>query len=649
MVRGTFVTIALAAAWLLEAAVAQLVGLVGSLLAGSFSYMGRADLSALQVAIHGYSGDIGRLLGHLFLWDAAVLALLALPFTPVFIAWARRGLLGALVRGVVVLAVLRLTVIAVAMIRIPTLFADIYWGDGGGPGARVMQVMCSHAGIVVLAVVWLGVLFAAARGAGWARAGGAVALLAVAALALLRMETRRADVVLPPGSVVLYFADSLRADVANAKAMPALTAEADARGAVIVAHVVPPLARTAPALVSLFTGKLPEEHGVTTMFSPESTFKQPSSIAHGYAKRGFCTVAVGDYPAEFMRKIDLGFKINDTPLVRFREIALQLLLAKDPFAAATLTFRAGRRAMWSDERNLFHGLPTFADTSALHERFADAVRGCAGKPVFAFIFADQPHFPYVQTWPHYLALDGAYRGRYRWSKDAVSSPSTDADRQRIRDLYAASVRADDEGMADFVRMLAGNGSLDRATVVFSGDHGESLYDHLGIMGHGDQLAEMEGIEVPWIVFGAKRERFKLGAAPLSSIHLTPILAALNDVHTDVVPALPRDVVYLQTGEWLADTPNVPAERVVYPELSDLLMVRDKDAHIEVKPEYARIIEYAKHRSFFLPGGDRWDLVPAADHVTWKKNGRAASYADVPALIKDLLGRLHVEIAPLWAH
>jgi hypothetical protein len=67
-----------------------------------------------------------------------------------------------------------------------------------------------------------------------------------------------------------------------------------------------------------------------------------------------------------------------------------------------------------------------------------------------------------------------------------------------------------------------------------------------------------------------------------------------------------------------------------------------------KPEYERVVEYAKHRSW-LVGQDRYDVVPRPDRVVWKKNGEVITYDELPPLVKDFLNRRAAEIAPLLAH
>jgi hypothetical protein len=622
----------------------QVVFLGAALFGGAFSYMGGVDLRALRVAWTSYSGDIVRLVAELYALDLIVLLALALPFLPWVVVWSRTSRRRALIATTLLIVALHLSWIAVAAIRIPTLFSDIYWQDGTPLSARVMGFVCSTEGAVALALAWLAALGAMARTAGWRPAAVAGLVLGGAALWLARVETRAPDVELPPKSVVLLFADSLRYDVPTPAHMPAVAALMRDLRATVVPRVVPPLPRTAPALNALFTGKLPEESGVTTMFSPEATFRQTPSVASLYKKAGFCTIAVGEYPAELMRKLDYGFEINDTPLVRFREITLQLVLAKDPFALATLTFAGLRAHAPADLGNLLAGLPTFADSRALLRRFGELTRRCGGRPVFAFVFADQPHFPYVQTWPHYLGLDGAYAGRYRYVKDAVSTPASDADRRRIRALYDSAVRAVDATFADFISGQSRAGALKTATIIVSGDHGESLYDRLGIMGHGDQLGELEGIAVPWIVFGAGRPSFNVPGELVQSVRLTPKLLELNHVDAaPVTPTLAPELVVLETDAWLADTPNVPKERVRYPELSELLTIHDRDAHIVLKPEYRAVVEYAKQRVFIL-GADRYAVTPLPDRIAWTKNGAPVAPGDLPTPITAHLERYLASLA-----
>lgn len=624
-------------------AVFQLAVLVLDFVGGSFTYFGGADLRTLRLAWNYYFADIARLTGYALFFNWLISSLLLLPLYPAWLRWRRP-------RTTLFFALLAVHAvwIGAACIRIPSLFAEIYYGDGHALFSRPMALLCSRFGAVAL------VLFAAAAIALLSRGAGRVAqLAALAAYAGIAgvlgwLSLRPLDLRLPERSVLILMADSLRSDAFAPGRMPALSRLAAQEQALVLPQVLPPQPRTAPAVTSLLTARLPEESGVASMFSPEESFGQAPSLASVFHEAGFCTVAVGEYPAEFMRKIDYAFESVDAPLVRFKEIALQMVLSKSPFFLASLSWAPIRGRARRDVRNFFEGLPVFADSRGLMQRLQRAVRACGDRPVFAFVFADQPHFPYVQTWPHYLALDAGYRGRYRFMKDAVSAPQTDADKARIRSLYWSGVRAVDETFTEALSSLQRNGSLARATAVVTGDHGESLYDHLGIMGHGDQIGEMEGIAVPWIVFGRGRDRFASAKSPLLTIHLARRILEAGGVPGSLTPSLPEDVLYVQTGEWLANTPNVPVERVPYPELSELLEVKDKDAPIVLKPQYRPVVEYAKQR-MWIEHGVRWDLRPLADRVEILRDGKPAAAEELPPELRNFLRRADREIAGLLLH
>ena len=620
--------------WALGIALFELAVLVADVAGGSFTYFGGADLRTLRLAWNYYLPDIARLLAYAVFFNWLISAALLLPLLPSYLRWKRKaaGLVAALIAAHAVW-------IGAACIRVPTLFSEAYYQDGHALLSRPMALLCSRGGAVALGVFALAaVLLLARRG----RVLVALAYVAIAA-GLFALSSRMPGVRLPERSVLVLMADSLRSDAFTPEKMPRLTALADR--AAVLPQVLPPLPRTAPAVTSLLTARLPEESGVSTMFSPEDTFRQLPSLASSLRDAGFCTFAAGEYPAEFMRKIDYGFESVDAPLVRFKEIALQMVLSKSPYFLASLSWGPIRNRARRDVRNLFEGLPVFADSRALLRRLAAEVKRCGGRPIFGFVFADQPHFPYVQTWPYYLALDGSYAGRYRYMKDAISAPSTDADKARIRALYASGVRAIDETYAALLAQLEANGSLQGATAVVTGDHGESLYDHLGIMGHGDQIGEMEGIAVPWIVFGKGREAFASAKSPLSTVHLAARLQQAAGIAPSLRASLPEEVLYVQTGEWLANTPNVPRERVPYPELSELLEVKDKDSHIVLKPEYRTAVEYAKQR-LWIENGVRWELRPLADRVEVLRDGVPASPEELPADLRHLIRRADHAIAAL---
>lgn len=513
--------------------------------------------------------------------------------------------------------------ISIGIIRIPTLFSEIYETAEGGFFTFVFHSLATRHGPLVL-----GLILALAGGSLYFFMNRIRFIITIcyyvsAGLALFISQQPLSDLPLPDKSVLLLMADSLRSDAIDPVRTPEIWRQFSSDpSAWMLREAVPPVARTTPAVTALLTGKLPMVSKVRDMFSQESSFDQRTgSIVSRYREAGYCTIAVGEYPADFFNKIDFGFDAMDVPLIRFRELILQGMVKRSGLLLATLTWDVFRESSLLNKelRTLFIGLPTFAAGNSLLKRLAVQAKICDSKPIFAFMFFDQPHFPYVQTWPHYLALDPAYDGPFRFMKDAVSEPRNEIDRQRVRDLYQASVRAMDHSVGKILVALENAKAREGRTVIITGDHGESLYDRVGIMGHGDQLAEWEGITIPWLVFGAPKIKLEeVANRKFSTLHLAEWLAAIRGLpylHT----SLTLDEIYVESEIWMAESPNLPKDRIRYPDLSAILGMKDPDAHIAVKDEYLPLINHAKHRKYIFESYEI-SFYPSADHVKITSNG-----------------------------
>jgi arylsulfatase A-like enzyme len=296
-------------------------------------------------------------------------------------------------------------------------------------------------------------------------------------------------------------------------------------------------------------------------------------------------------------------------------------------------------------QRLFEGLPTFAAPRSMLSRFEALASQCGDRPLFALVFADQPHFPYVQTWPHYLAKGESYTGRFKFGKDdATRGVSSEQDKARIRELYDTSLLSTDDAFARLVAHLLTTGQLEKSTVILTGDHGESLYDSLDIVGHGDQIGEMEGISVPWVVFGVGKKTFATKRKLVQSTELASQLASINGLKYAGTQGLPEGVIYVETDLWMAHTPNVPRHRVRYPELSGLLTLEDKEAHIEVDRAFLPTIEFAKHR-LWVVDGKRYTLEPGEGEIRATIDGQRATTREFPDVIRGFMHRYYPDVAP----
>jgi hypothetical protein len=330
-----------------------------------------------------------------------------------------------------------------------------------------------------------------------------------------------------------------------------------------------------------------------------------------------------------------------------------MFLKKNPFILATMSWTFFRDRVPEKISNIFKGLPIFAAPNSMFVKFGRLVEKCGGRPVFAFLFADQPHFPYVQTWPFYLNPPQQH-SRFQYLADAYLSPQNDLERQQIRNLYRSALHSVDSTFARYLRDWRKRGVLQQSTVIITGDHGESLYDRLGIIGHGDQLGEWEGINVPWLIFGPDRKVFmgmhetrvqNLRLIPLTS--LSQKLLDLNQINEKINPCgheseksclLGPGVIYVETGLWMAHTPHLPKNRIRYPDVAETLSVRDKNSQIAIKQQYQPVVEYAKHRLWVIDG-DRYELWPLSNRLNLRKNGEEISLSQMPKMIREFLHRI----------
>jgi choline-sulfatase len=252
---------------------------------------------------------------------------------------------------------------------------------------------------------------------------------------------------------------------------------------------------TLPSHASLFTGRLPLNHGVRdnigyTVAADERTLALRLKAA-GYATGG----AVSSYVLRRQTGIARGFDFFDDEL--------------------TIT---GTGESLSD---------TQRDGARTVEALAAWVDAHAGQPVFAFLHLYEPHTPYSPPPSH-----------------AMTQP------------YDGEIAYADELVGRFLDRLATRGVLERAIVAVVSDHGEGLGDH-GEAEHG-LLLYREALHVPWIMRlpGGRRGGARV-AGTAGLVDVAPTLLALAGVPADgmdgqsLVPALgarrvPDRAVYSET-------------------------------------------------------------------------------------------------------
>jgi arylsulfatase A-like enzyme len=327
-------------------------------------------------------------------------------------------------------------------------------------------------------------------------------LLAASLGALLLADVGCADAPpAPRNNVLLIVVDTLRRDrlgvyghkLATSPSMNALAAEGT-----VFAHAYTTAPWTQPAVASLFTGRYPSSHGLTTIYQkldPGETTLAERFASHGYATQGI----VSHHLVGRRFNFDQGFE------------------------------------HYSDEDGMRHNA---ISTEKVTEKAIAALEGMAigERPFFLFVHYFDPHFYYHDHSD--IRLAGPGPGRLRrglLSMQAMRDldpPPHGAERRFILDRYDEEIRHTDAGIGQLLSALRKLG-LDAGTVIaLTSDHGEAIYEH-GWLGHTVQLYE-EVLAVPLIIRPIRAE-----AAPrvvegrVSTLALAPTLLELAGLEAEV--------------------------------------------------------------------------------------------------------------------
>ena len=253
----------------------------------------------------------------------------------------------------------------------------------------------------------------------------------------------------PEAPVVLISVDTLRSDHLpfygyKGVETPALSALRNDSILFEKAYAHVPL--TLPSHASVFTGRVPSEHGIHDNLGYHLR-KDVPTLAELLKKGGYATGgAISCYVLKGDSGISRGFDLYDDEV-------------DAPEAKAALG-RVQRAGVETEKR-----LETWAGAQA-------------GKPLFAFLHLYEPHTPYEPPEP--------FKTRY------ASLP------------YDGEIAAADAIVGTFLSFLKQKGIYDKALVIFLSDHGEGLGEH-GEAEHGMFLYR-EALQVPLLVKlpGARR-------------------------------------------------------------------------------------------------------------------------------------------------
>jgi arylsulfatase len=299
-----------------------------------------------------------------------------------------------------------------------------------------------------------------------------------------------------PGDILLITVDTLRADHLGIYGYGRETSPEIDRfflDGTIVERAYSTEANTTPSVVSILTGLLPQDHRVRLLYQlpPEDLRFIPNLLPDAYQTAAFvANIVLTDEAIGLAQHFD----------------------HYDDYIDENVS--EGGIGVWerSARRN------TDAALAWLHTQ-RDSTR-----PLFLWIHYIDPHAPYRPP------DDGPRRFTHEGTRPVADSPISRAVKEPgVTDALAYVDRYDEEIAfmdAEVGRLLKGYGrhdDLDRALVLLTADHGESMLEHEWWFAHGYHV--YEGIvRVPLLVRGPGVPRRRI-AGPCSGIDVAPTVLA----------------------------------------------------------------------------------------------------------------------------
>lgn len=435
-------------------------------------------------------------------------------------------------------------------------------------------------------------------------------------------------------NLLMIGSDTLRADHVGAwhKGQP-LTPFIDSltRQGTLFSNCLVSIARTAPALVSIFTGTLPNTNGVKLNFmADEQTRISQQGMGTILARHGYTTAAITDWAGSDLAKFPLGFQDYDGPPDQWN---LKFLIRQGPkdlrlFLALFTHNHAGK--LFLPEIYYLAGKPM---TSMLGNsvRLHLNRRARSKKPFFLNAFLSTTHPPFGSENPYYQHFaDPDYQGESVFGMSRLTDPfeiirsqkepREAFDLDQVMSLYKGCVRNFDDEVRKIMNHLRKTG-LDRNTlVVIYSDHGTDFFED-NTWGQGNSIRSKASNRIPLLIIDPRRPGHSTSDQVTRSIDIMPTLLDLLgiEIADDIdgvslkplldgkpFPDLPG---FCETGLWLATPPGQHPDHIRYPELLELLDIANlQTGTLGLRKEYEAVVEAGRDRMLEL---GEWRLLRIA--------------------------------------
>lgn len=321
-----------------------------------------------------------------------------------------------------------------------------------------------------------------------------------------------------PPDILLIVIDTLRADHLGAYGYPRPTSpifDSLAADGTLFSNATASSSWTRPSMATLFTSRLPSEHGAVSSLAPLDA--GIPTLAERLRDAGYLTVGVtGNFPhVNDASGLSRGFE-------RFHVLSAPAQEAgEDPLLR--MPIREGGTPA-----------PLRAPTAAeVNQRVDEALASRDGRPLFLYVHYMDPHSGYLAP--------ARFQSRFR-STEATGPVATSdfvvdlaagrieapaSERQRLVDLYDAEIAYVDWQIGLLLKRLVVRKIVEAAVIVVLSDHGEEFADHGGWF-HGMTL-HREMLRVPLLVRGAPQLEPGVRDDPVALLDVPTTLLALAGV------------------------------------------------------------------------------------------------------------------------
>jgi arylsulfatase A-like enzyme len=320
-------------------------------------------------------------------------------------------------------------------------------------------------------------------------------------------------------NVILITIDTLRADhleyLGYAKPTSPVTAEL-AKSAVVFRKAIAQFPLTTPSHASILTARYVRSHGATgnaVPIHPSVTLISEILERSGYTTAAFVTSPLVGSKYGFDRGFDYFVERN-----------------RGDFTKSSLSDWLGQLRL----PRIWWRLIGLDRTTAATLRWFDRD---ATTPFFLWIHQIAPHasyappFSYERRWDTYRSRIVPANRDIRKINNGEIVPD-EADLAHITALYDAEIAFTEALLARVFDALRKHGLLENTLVVFTADHGESLYDRSGYIGHGHKLFDEE-IVVPLFFYApGLLPRAGVIDEPVETIHIAPTILDLLGLPPD---------------------------------------------------------------------------------------------------------------------